>query len=94
MDVPYPTPSELAEILARPEVRAILPSPLRSDDEAVRSFRSANLPHSAVYSATQEIKEVLSASAAVIFACGIGLFFILMWPRRVDRAVSNRQPSL
>ena len=93
MDVPFPVPRELAEILARPEVRAILPSPLRPDDEAVRRFRSVNLPNSAVYSATQRIKEVLSGSAAVIFACGIGLFFILMWPRRVDRAIANRQRS-
>lgn len=86
-NAPYPDPERLAEALAIPDVRAILPPELRPADADVGALRERMLLKGTFASATAGVVQILLLIAPVFLALGLGLFFA------VGAAAAVRRPS-
>ncbi|UFS77231.1 hypothetical protein LPB73_07595 [Tardiphaga sp. 37S4] len=76
LHVPYPTPERLAQILAMPKIRAILPEELRPSDASTAALRTSMFPHTVVYSLVKALKELTLRFGAVFLSLGIGLLLL------------------
>jgi hypothetical protein len=87
LGIPYPDPQRLADILANPDVRAILPPEIRPGDADVMGVREKMMLKGALAEGTAAFVRTLLLIAPVFLALGLGLFFA------AGTAASLRRPE-
>jgi hypothetical protein len=75
VDVSYPNPQRLAEVLGDPDVRAILPPELRPADADNAGARNRMVLKGAVAGPTASAVHLILAMGPALLALGLGLFF-------------------
>ena len=92
-DIPYPDPQRLADLLARPDIRAILPPQIRPSDAEIGPVRERMLLKGALADVTAAAVRVLLLIPPVFLALALTLFFTMGARMALSARVLNRRTA-